>query len=723
MMGSASLKVLIVDDSREDVETFRRLLGNDPQQDYRVLAAGEGAAGLAAAGAERPDCIVLDFGLPDMDGLEFITALDAASPDGRPAIVIVTGQGSEHIAVNVMKAGAHDYVVKGEVTSAILKQAIRHAISQKAALDRLQESEGKFRAITECTTDLTYILGDDLVFAYASPSVCRFTGFESELILGRELDMLVHPGDAKTVREAVLRARAEPGTSVTVEDHRVHNPNRGWIYFSGRATAMPWVPGVNGIVVHCQDVTERRWQEEIIRRQANFDALTGLPNRTLFRDRLSRALSSAIRNGTRAALLFVDIDAFKNVNDTLGHTAGDELLKEAASRLAACVREVDTVARLGGDEFTLVLPDIHEPIDAELVARKVLAALAEPFALDSTKAFVSASVGVTLYPDDAEDEENLLRNADTAMYRAKEEGRNRLRFFTARMHTEAMDRLHLDVDLRDALERGEFLLHYQPIVDLASGFPTGFEALLRWRHPARGLVPPGQFIPRAEQTGLIVPVGTWVLEAACRQLKSWQEAGYSRLRMSVNVSARQCREPAFEATVRRILESTGVGAGSVVLEITESLFIDDSRGDAAEAAAVFRRLRDMGIRVALDDFGTGYSSLSYLKRFPVDILKIDRSFVQDIAANAEDKTLVDAIIAMAHGLGIAVVAEGMETEQQTRILSSRRCDGGQGYFFGKPAPAEQAAAEIERARAWLAGDGAQAYSTRGMSSVGAQIDA
>lgn len=430
--------------------------------------------------------------------------------------------------------------------------------------------------------------------------------------------------------------------------------------------------------------------EEKLRLQANYDSLTKLPNRTLFMDRLSHALSRGRRDRSQVAVLFLDLDRFKKVNDTLGHNAGDKLLQQAARRLTACVRETDTVARLGGDEFTVILPDLHNAHNTELVARKMLQCLAEPFIIDGAEMLVTGSLGITVFPDDGEDAETLLKNADTAMYKGKEDGRNTFRFFTAKMNAEALEYLKLENALRHAIEREQFILHYQPIIDLKTGRVTSAEALLRWNHPERGIVGPTEFIPLAEDTGIIVPIGEWVFRTACDQIGAWRDIGLSSLHVSINLSARQSRDTAFKDMIHRVLKETGADPKNITLEITESLFMEEDH----RVLAILNELRTMGINLSLDDFGTGYSSLSYLKRFPVNILKIDRSFVVDIGKDTESQGLVEAIIAMAHSQNMKVIAEGAETEEQVAFLRSRGCDEVQGFYFSHPLPAEEFAAYI-----------------------------
>ncbi len=421
---------------------------------------------------------------------------------------------------------------------------------------------------------------------------------------------------------------------------------------------------------------------------ANYDSLTQLPNRTLFMERLSHALSRGRRDKSQVAVLFVDLDRFKKVNDTLGHNAGDKLLQEAARRLTACMRETDTVARFGGDEFTVILPDLKDAQKSKLVARKILECLAEPYVIDGAEIFVTGTFGITVFPDDGEDAETLLKNADTAMYKGKEDGRNTFRYFTAKMNAEALEYLELENALRHAIEHEQFILHYQPIIDLKTGRVASVEALLRWNHLQRGLVAPSKFIHLAEETGMIVPIGEWVFRTACEQAEAWRKIGLSPLHVSINLSARQSRDAAFKDMIIRVLKETGVDPKSITLEITESLFMEDEDN----ALTILREFRDMGINLSLDDFGTGYSSVSYLKRLPVNILKIDRSFIVDIGKDRESRGLVEAIIAMAHSQNMKVIAEGAETEEQVEFLRSRQCDEVQGFYFSQPLPAEEFAA-------------------------------
>jgi diguanylate cyclase (GGDEF)-like protein len=429
----------------------------------------------------------------------------------------------------------------------------------------------------------------------------------------------------------------------------------------------------------------RRQAEERVHHLAHYDELTGLPNRSMFNQRLSHALIQARRNDKPLAILFIDLDRFKNINDTLGHEAGDLVLKEVAQRLLGCLREGDTVGRLGGDEFVVLIEELPEPMHVAAVAQKILAAVVKPFVVGAQEFNITASIGISTYPDDGEDMQGLLKNADISMYRAKEQGKNNYQFYSALMNIHTVERMALESGLRRALERNEFLLHYQPKVDIGSGRITGMEALLRWQRPGQELIPPAKFIALAEETGLIVPIGEWVLRTACARNQSWQEQGLPPLRMAVNLSARQFAHANLLQDVARVLHDTGLDPAALELEITESMVMHDPE----RAVTLLTMLKAMGIHLSIDDFGTGYSSLSYLKRFPIDSVKIDRSFIHDVPGDADDAAITRAIIAMAHSLRLKVIAEGVETEEQLSFLREHGCDEMQGYYFSEPLAEDQ----------------------------------
>ena len=433
---------------------------------------------------------------------------------------------------------------------------------------------------------------------------------------------------------------------------------------------------------------------EQISHLAYHDALTGLPNRQLFLDRLELAVHTAHRGGHRLAVFFLDLDRFKVINDSLGHGVGDRLLQMVARRVRGLLREDDTVTRLGGDEFTVLAPQIRSETDAITVARKIREVLKQPFVIDGRELFITTSIGISLYPNDGENAETLLRNADTAMYRAKAQGRDIYQLYTASMNARALEQLTLENALRGAMGRGEFVVHYQPVVDMMSGRIEAMETVLRWRHPELGILLPSNFIVLAETTGLIVPIGEWVLRSACAQMREWQAQGYGGLRAAVNLSVRQLQHPELVATVSRILDDTELPPSALELEITESIATQSDGG----AIQKLRELKRLGVRISIDDFGTGYSSLSALRLFPVDALKIDQSFVRDITVDPNDAAIASAVIALGRSLKLTVIAEGVETEQQLAFLRRQRCDAWQGYLFAQPASAEECEVVLARGR-------------------------
>lgn len=449
---------------------------------------------------------------------------------------------------------------------------------------------------------------------------------------------------------------------------------------------------IRGAVAVFTDITEHKLAEQHLISLAQYDPLTGLPNRTLFRDRLSQAMARAARNQRLVALMFLDLDHFKDINDSLGHQAGDLVLKAVGERLRDCLRDGDTIARLGGDEFTMILEGMESVEDVAEVAQKVLISLAQPLFIEGREVLLTTSIGITLYPMDINGTDNMLKKADIAMYHAKDQGRNNYQFYTPEMTARASERLTMEGKLRHALERDEFLLYYQPQVDLSSGKIVGVEALLRWRHPELGVIPSARFIPLAEKTGLIVPISEWVLNTACAQNKRWQDAGLAMLCMATNQSARQFKHPSLVATIVAALKSSGLDACYLNLEITEDLLMENTLA----SGSIIAEIKAMGVHISVDDFGTGYSSLSYLKHFPLDSLKIDQSFVQNIPHNAQDAAIATAIITLAHNLELKVIAEGVETEEQKMFLHAQGCEGMQGYLFSRPMPAEDITHMLEQ---------------------------
>jgi len=531
-----------------------------------------------------------------------------------------------------------------------------------------------------CITDN---LAPDNPIVYVNPAFERITGYSSEDVLGRNARLLQ---GSDLAQPALITVRAalhdERPCHVVLRNYR----KDGSMYWNELHIAP--VRNEAGAVSHYigvhSDITDTKTHQDELARQANHDSLTGLPNRNLLWDRIDGVCARTLRYGNFAAIAFLDLDNFKLVNDSMGHTLGDHLLRAVAARLQAALRTTDTVARQGGDEFVLVLSDqkTEQQVAAEL--ERIVQSFVKPFSIDGRDVFITASIGAALYPQDAKDPESLMKSAELAMYRAKESGRNSYQLYTLEMQTRVTERLALESKLRQALARGEFELHYQPQVGLDDNRVFGCEALIRWKQPELGMVSPARFIPLAEETGLIVPIGEWVLRTACRQCKAWQDAGLPAIAVAVNISARQFREKNLLQLVAAILAETGLAPAQLELEVTESVIMQD----AQQVIASLQAFRDMGVRLSVDDFGTGYSSLSYLKRFPVDRLKIDQSFVRDLCTDADDVAIAQAVITLGHTLNLRVIAEGVETPEQLAFLRRHQCDEIQGYLFGKPMPAE-----------------------------------
>ncbi|MCB2099568.1 MAG: EAL domain-containing protein [Rhodobacterales bacterium] len=594
--------------------------------------------------------------------------------DGTVHSVRLLGRDGRVVPVD-LRVRAHD------ADSGLTLVEARDARRRRADEQRLRLAA----TVIENLDEAVIVTDADFHVTDVNPAFTTITGREAAEVLGRQPPFYV-PLVANAAQHAAMRdALAGAGRW----EGEVWNKRKDGEPYAERlsVTAITGIDGtVRQYVCVVSDVTKRKHDEERIRYQANYDGLTGLPNRTQFLARLGRDLARMRRLDRGLALMFLDLDGFKLVNDTLGHDVGDMLLKETGVRLLGSVREGDTVARLGGDEFTVIMPGIADTRHASIVAQRILDAVARPYLLAGHEAFVSGSIGITVFPEDGDDPTILLKNADAAMYEAKEAGKAVYKYYTTRMNEEVAERLVMKNGLIKALDRDQFVLHYQPKMDLPTGTVTGVEALMRWRHPSLGLVPPGKFISILEETGLVVPVGAWALRTACRQHATWKAAGLAPIPVAVNLSARQLREPDFTDVVAGILAETGVDATGLQVEITESMLMTDS----ATAVETLGRLHDMGIAIAMDDFGTGYSSLSYLKRFPIDTIKIDRSFVADITSDPDDAEIIKTIISMGKTLNRRIVAEGVETEGQLDLLRQYKCDEMQGYFLSRPLPAEDA---------------------------------
>jgi diguanylate cyclase (GGDEF)-like protein/PAS domain S-box-containing protein len=581
-----------------------------------------------------------------------------------------------------------------EVSGAISHQ-IGQFIRRKQAEESLQESEQQLRAVFDNADVGIAMTALDMAYLRVNDRYCAIVGYTREELLSMRASDVNLATNVRAMQDFRERSLREDVAGITVEKQLVRKD--GTYVWVSMATSVVRASDRSPryFIAVIQDISESKraaealkTSEEQFRRLAQYDILTGLPNRALLYDRLERAITQSRRGQSMLAVLFIDIDRFKHVNDTLGHAAGDQLLKQISDRFSNCVRSEDTVGRLSGDEFAIVLSSLASPQDAATVAKKLVDALNRPFHLHGADLFVTASIGITVYPTDSTDQAELIRTADIAMYRAKERGRNNYQFYTPEMNRRTREMLEMEAALRRALERDELVLHYQPKISLATAQIMGVEALLRWQHPVRGLVPPGEFMPLLEETGLIVPAGEWVLHAVCRQINAWRKAGMRPLPVAINLSARQFLAPDLGETIRSALEQHGIEPQLLEIEITESSIMSDT----AESIRTLEYLQSLGVKSAIDDFGTGYSSLGYLKRFPLRALKIDRTFVRDITTDPDDATITQAVISMAHSLQLKVIAEGVESPAQVTFLMRYGCDEVQGFLFSRPVPPEECTA-------------------------------
>jgi diguanylate cyclase (GGDEF)-like protein/PAS domain S-box-containing protein len=554
-----------------------------------------------------------------------------------------------------------------------------------------RQSEARFSSLVTNSSDVVMVVDADSTMQYVSPSVERVLGYEVQELEGTKLTALIHPEDKTQILQFLTSGERDGEGHPGLIELRMRHKNDFWLHVETLRTNLLHDANVKGIVLNTRDISERKAFEEQLQHQAFHDSITNLANRALFRDRVQHALERQSREDRPISVLFMDLDDFKTINDSLGHAAGDRMLAEVGERLKTCLRSADTAARLGGDEFAILLEDAGgEGIEAAEVASRIMTALEAPFDLDGKEVFVRASIGIATASQEKEggpqNAEDLLRDADVAMYMAKEAGKARYQVFEPAMHDTALRRLELKADLQRAVDHGEFVLNYQPIIELGSGEISGLEALLRWNHPQRGIVPPLDFIPLAEETGLIVPIGHWVLEEACRQAKSLQERfpHDPPLYMTVNLSVRQLQRPEIVDEVAHVLMDTGLDPSTLALEITESVMMQDMELSIQRLT----ELKALGVKLAVDDFGTGYSSLNYIRRFPVDILKVDKSFVDTVNEGGEQSALTAAIIELAGILKLLPVAEGIERADQLEKLLDLKCDLGQGFYFAKPLPME-----------------------------------
>ena len=649
---------------------------------FRVIAVADGIAAMAAFDQQRPACVIVDVEMPGADGLTVCRHIRASEHSHTP-ILVLTGQEDVESLHRAYDAGATDFVNK-PMRWPILPYRLRYLLRAATLTDELRISRHRTQTLLNAMPDRMFVLDGKgmLVEDISHSEQSSETAFSPAA--DRSIEDSLPPDAARTTREH-LHVVLATGQQQTFE----FQTDSGRKSSEVRLVAQP-----NGnVLVIIRDVSQRHQAEERIRHLAYFDGVTGLPNRQLFVRELRRAMRQAKRLDRLVAVLYVDLDRFKRINDTLGHSVGDALLKSVAQRLSEGIRSSDFVAkaaggeemavqlaRLGGDEFVALLTDLEEHSQISTVVERIRESLTAPFSYEGRQFVITPSIGVAIYPENGSDVETLLMHADTAMYQAKDAGRNTVRYYEQSMNARALDRLELEDALRQAIEQKQLQLYFQPKYSLETSTITGAEALLRWHHADRGWISPAQFIPLAEETGLIMPLGEWVTDEACRTLRAWQSTALRGVKLAINISAEQVTRSNVAELIMRALWSHGVQPQLLELEMTESLLMRDVN----TAKAMLHTLKDAGVTLAIDDFGTGYSSLSYLRQFPIDSLKIDRSFVLDLHNDADDAAICDAIIAMGKKLGLKIVAEGIELEQQRRFLHAAGCDEGQGYLFARP---------------------------------------
>lgn len=721
--------VLTIDDEEVIRRSFQAYLEDSG---FEVLQANNGRVGLEVFRERHPDIILVDLRMPEVDGLEVLANVVREAPD--LPIVVVSGTGMIQDAIEALRLGAWDYVLKPVEDLGILEHAVRRALERARLIkenkayrenlenlvrrrttelhDRTQQledanqrlqneideriiAETKYRSIFENAIEGIFQVSPEGKVVSANPAMARILGYSTpQELMDSKDDFCSRLCEDASKKEKFFRVLEDHGS---VQAFEVMTSRQGGQALWASVNAH-MVTGKTAENVHfegtLEDISDHKRFEEQLLHQSLHDALTGLPNRALFSDRLSQAISRTTRNNSFFALLYLDVDRFKVINDSLGHAAGDQFLLKLAERLRGCTREADTLARLGGDEFAVISEQVRTLSGATMVAERILEEMRKPFTIEGREIYSTVSIGIICCGGGCGTAEEVLRDADLTMYRAKSNGKARYEVFDNALHEQAIQLLTMETELRSALTRNEFELHYQPIVDVVSGEIVSLEALLRWKHPERGYIPPLEFIPMAEENGLIVPLGWWVLEEACRQLEVFQ-ARFPRpvpLSMSVNISAKQFSQADLSQKLETLLSHSKIVPSTLELELTESVIME--RGEAATSK--LEEFKALGLKLFIDDFGTGYSSLSYLHRFPIDMLKIDRSFISEIDATGGHVEIVRAIVGLGLNLGMGLIAEGVETEAQLAVIRTLGCQLAQGYLFSKPCSATEIEAYIAK---------------------------
>lgn len=700
-------RLLVVEDDPRLRETVCDLVAGDGRE---VLSCGTGSEALDSLRRARIDLVLLDLHLPDQSGLEVMRWIRDSGLD--TAVIVISGDDRVDSAIVALRCGAHEFIRKPFEPAALMRSVDNALTARSLEFENgvmracLEQSERLHRYLVDNSPDLIFTVDAGGRFGFVNDRFSTLIGYSRDELAGMHFSTIIHESDVKhaewTFRERRTGERAGRNVEVRLKRKQTDGSQDAPSEVTAVVSAMgiyraepsggPYSERFQGTYGVARDITERKRAEQIIAFHAFHDALTGLPNRALFTDRLQQAIAHARRYQTRLAVLFVDLDRFKLVNDTYGHLKGDQLLQHTASRLRHCLRGSDTLSRMGGDEFIAFVSDLQGREDADAVATKILHELREPFSLGSGDFRISVSVGIAVFPQDGVTESELIRNADAAMYQVKKSGKNGIAFFEPAMSASFSERLHLENDLRGAIEHKEFELFFQPIHNVRTGSVERLEALIRWHHPVHGLLAPGRFIHIAEDSGLVHALGDYVLESACTHLEGWHSRGFAGLGVAVNLSPRDFESPTLVERVTGIVRRHHLPHGALELEITENVLIEDIDAVARKTA----QLRDQGVHISIDDFGTRYSSLGYLQSLPISTLKIDQSFVRNLGPGNSRSPIVAAIISIARELGLGMVAEGVERPEHRDSLTALGCDVMQGYFFSRPIPSAQVSDYLTR---------------------------
>lgn len=686
--------VLIVDDEAGQLDSLKELMS---LSGYEVTTANCGNEAIRCMAEQPYDTVLLDLSMPNGNGFDVIEYV--VSNDMHTKVIVVSGNTDFESTRNALRQGAYDFLRKPYVPDELLatvKNATtkkRLEITNESIHQQLEESEHLHRFLVDHSPDIVFMLDRDGNFTFLNDTIYQTLGFDKAELVGQHYSEIVSGTSKDPAKYVFTERRTGQRKSRNIELKLKCKGDSAYRYFDTTSMSVDLdSQGIQGTYGVARDITDRKQAQELITFQAYHDMLTRLPNRVLMEDRLNLAITHAIRNRQKLAVMFLDLDRFKWVNDTLGHTTGDRLLQAVSQRLEACLRKGDTLARFGGDEFALILPNVNHEEDAVIIAEKIINSLKEPFSIDDHELYVTSSIGIALYPEAGPSIEALIASADLAMYSVKERGKNSYEFFDPAMNEASNTRLMIERELRKALTTDDIKVCYQPQVTAQGESLVGFEALIRWEHPVNGLIFPGDFIPIAEETGLIIELGRYVLHQACEDLQRWRNEGMENVRVSINCSGLQVNQDGFIDEIKEALEIYDLPGSSLEIEITENVIMNDM----SKVIQKLRQLAELEIKIAVDDFGTGYSSLSYLQQFPINTLKIDKSFVSAINVNEEATSIVDAIVAMAKGLKLNLIAEGVETDPQLDYLRELGCEVIQGYLFGKAEGAERTREILDR---------------------------